>query len=432
MTWSRAPPRRSSASTSTSARPAALEGAEMAVHLEGVELFDPDAYAGGVPHETFARLRREAPVYRHDQPGASPFWAVTRYRDIVAVSRDWATYSSERRGALLREPGEEELATQRLMMLNMDPPRHSKLRALVNKGFTPRMIAVLTDPVRRVCDELIDTVSARGTCDFVTEIAAELPLQVIAELLGIPQADRHQVFEWSNTMVGADDPEWRGSPEDAQNAAMSMYAYANDLALQRKDSPREDLVSVLMQAEVDGEELTEMEFDLFFLLLAVAGNETTRNLISGGMLALIQHPDQWRRLLDDRSLLPTAVEELLRWVTPVMQFQRTAQRDTEIAGVPIAEGERVAMFYVSANRDETVFDRPEVFDVGRTPNDHVAFGAGGPHHCLGNALARLEIRVMFEELLARAPGIELTGEPRKLRSNFLNGIKAMPVRLRPA
>ena len=404
----------------------------MAVHLEGVELFDPDAYADGVPHETFARLRREAPVYRHEQPGAAPFWAVTRYRDIVAVSRDWATYSSERRGALLGEPPEEVLATQRLMMLNMDPPRHSKLRALVNKGFTPRMIAQLTGPVRRVCDELVDGVAERARCDFVTEVAAELPLQVIAELLGIPQSDRHQVFEWSNTMVGSDDPEWRGSPEDAQNAAMSMYAYANELAVQRKDSPREDLVSVLMQAEVDGEQLTEMEFDLFFLLLAVAGNETTRNLISGGMLALIQHPEERRRLLDDRSLLDTAVEELLRWVTPVMQFQRTAQRDTEIAGVPIAEGERVALYYVSANRDEAVFDEPMRFDVGRSPNEHITFGAGGPHFCLGNSLARLEIRTMFDVLLERLPDIELDGPPRKLRSNFLNGLKSMPVRFSAA
>jgi cholest-4-en-3-one 26-monooxygenase len=403
----------------------------MAVHLEGVELFDPDAYAEGVPHETFARLRREAPVYRHEQPGASPFWAITRYRDIVAVSRDWANYSSERRGALLGEPPEEVLATQRLMMLNMDPPRHTKLRALVNKGFTPRMIAVLTEPVRRVCNELVDTVGERGRCDFVTEIAAELPLQVIAELLGIPQADRHQVFEWSNTMVGADDPEWRGTAEDAQAAAMSMYAYANELVAQRRNSPREDLVSVLMQAEVDGEHLTEMEFDLFFLLLAVAGNETTRNLISGGMLALIQHPDERRRLREDRSLLDTAVEELLRWVTPVMQFQRTAQRDTEIAGVPIAEGERVALYYVSANRDEAVFDDPMRFDVGRSPNEHITFGAGGPHFCLGNSLARLEIRTMFDVLLDRLPDIDLDGPPRKLRSNFLNGLKAMPVQFTP-
>src|SRR5215472_16941411 len=403
----------------------------MAVHLEGVELYDPDAYADGVPHETFARLRREAPVYRHEQPGASPFWAVTRYRDIVAVSRDWATYSSERRGALLGEPPEEVLATQRLMMLNMAPPRHTKLRALVNKGFTPRMIALLTGPVRRVCNELVDAVAERGRCDFVTEIAAELPLQVIAELLGIPQEDRHQVFEWSNTMVGSDDPEWRGTAEDAQAAAMSMYAYANGLVEQRRDSPREDLVSVLMQAEVDGERLTEMEFDLVFLLLAVAGNETTRNLISGGMLSLIEHPDERRRLREDRSLLDSGVEEMLRWVTPVMQFQRTAQHDTEIGGQPVAEGDRVAVYYVSANRDETVFTLPDRFDVGRSPNDHLTFGGGGPHFCLGANLARLEIRVMFEELLQRLPDMELNGTPRRLRSNFINGLKAMPVRFTP-
>ena len=404
----------------------------MALRLEEVELVDPDVYADGVPHETFALLRREAPVFRHPQPDASPFWAVTRYRDIVAISRDWSTFSSERRGALLREPPEEVLATQRLMMLNMDPPRHSKLRALVNKGFTPRMIGLLEGPIQGVCARLVDAAAERGGCDFVADIAAELPLQVIAELLGIPQADRHHAFEWSNTMVGSDDPEWQGSPEDAQAAAMQMYAYANELALQRKDSPREDLVSVLMRAEVDGEQLTEMEFDLFFLLLAVAGNETTRNLISGGMLAMIQHPDQWRRLLADRSLLDTAVEEMLRWVTPVMQFQRTAQRDTEVAGVPIAAGERVGLFYVSANRDEEVFDASDRFDVGRSPNEHITFGAGGPHFCLGANLARLEIRAIFDELARRLPGVELDGPPRKLRSNFLNGLKAMPVRFTAA
>jgi cholest-4-en-3-one 26-monooxygenase len=404
----------------------------MAIRLDDVDLVDPDAYAAGVPHEAFALLRREAPVHLHPQPGAAPFWAITRHRDVVAASRDWATFSSERRGALLGEPPEDALATQRLMMLNMDPPRHTKLRALVNKGFTPRTIAVLEEAVRRVCAEVIGAGAERGECDFVTEIAAELPLQVIAELLGIPQADRHQLFEWSNTLVGGDDPEWRGTPEDAQAAAMSMYAYANEMALERRASPRGDLVSALMEAEVDGEQLTEMEFDLFFMLLAVAGNETTRNLISGGMLALIEHRDQWRRLLADPSLLDSAVEEMLRWVTPVMQFQRTAQRDTEIGGVPIREGERVGLYYISANRDEAVFEEPDRFDVGRTPNDHITFGGGGPHFCVGANLARLEIRVMFEELLRRAPDIELNGPPRKLRSSFLNGIKSMPVRLAPA
>jgi cholest-4-en-3-one 26-monooxygenase len=404
----------------------------MAVQIDELDLLDPDTYAGGVPHETFAQLRREAPVYRHERPGGLPFWAITRYRDVVAVSRDWATFSSERQGALLAETTEETLATQRLMMLNMDPPRHTKLRALVNKGFTPRQVGLLSEPVRRVCAELVDAVVERGECDFVAEIAAELPLQVIAELIGIPPSDRHQVFEWSNTLVGSSDPEFRESLDDAQIAAMQMYAYANELAQARKDSPRDDLVSVLMRAEVDGERLTEMEFDLFFLLLAVAGNETTRNLISGGMLALMEHPDQRARLLADPSLLDSAVEEMLRWVTPVMQFQRTAQRDTEVAGVPIAEGDRVGVFYVSANRDEEVFAEPGRFDVGRAPNDHIAFGGGGPHFCLGMNLARLEIRHVFDELLRRLPDAEPGGPVRRLRSNFLNGIKAMPVRFTPA
>ena len=403
----------------------------MATRLEDVDLFDPDAYAQAVPHDTFALLRREAPVYRQLRTGLPPFWAVTRYHDIVKVSRDWATFSSERRGALLREPPEEALETQRLMMLNMDPPRHAKLRGLVNKGFTPRMISRLTPPIRRICSQIVDTVSERGQCDFVTEVAAELPLQVIAELLGIPESDQHQIFEWSNTMIGSDDPEWQRSPEEATSAAMAMYAYANELALQRRDSPRDDLVSVLMRAEVDGEQLTEMEFDVFFLLLAVAGNETTRNLISGGMLALIEHPDQHRRLRDDLSLLDTGVEEMLRWITPVMQFQRTAQHDTEIGGQRIAEGDRVAVYYVSANRDEAVFEQPDRFDVGRSPNEHLGFGGGGPHFCLGANLARLEIRVMFEELLRRLPDIELNGPPRRLRSNFINGLKEMPVRFTP-
>jgi cholest-4-en-3-one 26-monooxygenase len=266
----------------------------------------------------------------------------------------------------------------------------------------------------------------------VSEVASELPLQVITELLGIPHQDRRQIFEWSNTMIASDDPEWQRSPEESMAAAVAMYGYANELAGERRDSPRDDLVSVLLRAEVYGERLTEMEFDVFFLLLAVAGNETTRNLISGGMLALIQHPDQRRRLLADGSVMDTAVEEMLRWVTPVMQFQRSAQRDTEIGGQRIAEGDRVALYYVSANRDEAAFERPDQFDVGRSPNEHLTFGGGGPHHCLGASLARLEIKLMFEELLRRLPDIELNGSPRRLRSNFINGLKEMQVRFTPA
>lgn len=400
--------------------------------LEDVDLYDPDVYVHGVPHDMFALLRREAPVYRHPEPGGKHFWAVTRYQDVVAVSRDHATFSSARGSALIHDLPPEALEQQRLMMLNMDPPRHSKLRGLVNKGFTPRMIAVLEDRVRGLCSAIVDEVAERGECDFVTQVAAELPLQVIAEMLGIPLEDRHLVFDWSNKLVGGDDPEFRHSAAEGEDAAMQMYLYANELATRRRAEPRDDLVSVLMQAEVEGERLTEMEFDLFFMLLAVAGNETTRNLISGGMLALMEHPDQRSRLLEERSLLLTAVEEMLRWVAPVMQFRRTANRDGAIAGQPIAEGDKVVIYYSSANRDETVFDLADRFDVGRSPNEHIGFGGGGPHFCLGQNLARLEIRLMFEELLRRLPDMELAGPVRRLRSNFLSGIKAMPVQFTPA
>ncbi len=395
--------------------------------LEDVDLLDPDVFVQGVPHDMFALLRREAPVFRH--PGDPPYWAVTRHRDIVAVSRDFATFSSYRRSALINEMDDTGLEQNRLMMLNMDPPRHTKLRALVNKGFTPRMTALLTERVRGLCAEIVDAVVERGEFDFVAQVAAELPLQVIAEMLGVPREERRQIYEWSNTMIAGNDPELQSSPEQAQEAATQMFLYANELALKRRDGPRSDLVGVLMRAEIDGEQLTEMEFDMFFLLLAVAGNETTRNLVSGGMLALIEHPDQRRRLQADPSLMDTAVEEMLRWVTPVMLFRRTATRDTGIAGQRVAEGDKVVVYYSSANRDEAVFDDPDVFDVGRTPNDHLTFGGGGPHFCLGANLARLEIRLIFEELLRRAPEVEVTGPVRRLRSNFINGVKEMPVRI---
>ena len=402
--------------------------AAQVTRLEDVDLYDPDTYAQGVPHDVFALLRREAPVFRQAEPAGGFYWAVTRYRDVVAVSRDHATFSSGRRGALLNDPPDADLAGQQLMLLNMDPPRHTKLRGQVNRGFTPRMIGLLSERVRGLCAGILDEVAERGECDFVRDVAAELPLQVICELLGIPREDRRQIFEWSNKLIGFDDPEFRNSPDEARDVSMQIYLYANELALQRRDSPRDDLVSVLMRAEVEGEPLTEMEFDLFFLLLAVAGNETTRNLISGGMLALIEHPDERRRLIEDPSLLDTAVEEMLRWVTPVMQFRRTATRDAEIGGRPIAEGEKVVVYYSSANRDEDVFPGGDGFDVGRSPNDHITFGGGGPHFCLGANLARLEIRLMFEELLRRLPEVELNGPVRRLRSNFINGIKEMPVR----
>jgi cholest-4-en-3-one 26-monooxygenase len=313
-------------------------------------------------------------------------------------------------------------------MLNMDPPQHTKHRRLVSKGFTPKIIRDMERHIRDITTDIIDGVIERGECDFVTDIAAELPLRVILEMMGVPKEDRHKIFDWSNHLIGFDDPEYATSAETGREAAAEMFFYANTLAVDRRACPREDVISTLLAAEVDGEHLSEMEFDAFFLLLAVAGNETTRNLISGGMLTLFQHPDQFAQLKADPSLLYTGVEEMLRWVTPVMYFRRTATRDTELRGVKISEGDKVCIYYGSANRDEDYFPDGDVFDIRRNPNPHVTFGPGGAHFCLGANLARLEIKVMFEEILKRLPDIQLAGEPQRLRSNFIAGIKHMPVR----
>jgi len=396
----------------------------------GVDLSDPETFVGGVPHEAFARLRATEPVSWQDEIDGTGFWSLTKYADVHACSRNHRVFSSGRKGCFMFDSPPDDLERMQLMMVNMDPPRHTKLRAMVNKGFTPVRMRAIEQHVRDVCRDIIDNVAERGACDFVTDIAAELPLQVIAELLGVPLEDRQKVFDWSNRLIGFDDPEFQTSMEDGKLAAAEMYVYANQLAEARRSRPQDDLTSILMNAEVEGEKLSELEFDLFFLLLAVAGNETTRNLISGGMLKLIEHPAERARLLADPSLLPTAVEEMLRTVTPVMHFRRTTTQDIEVGGRAIREGDKVIFWYVSANRDEDVFANPDRFDVGRTPNDHLAFGIG-QHFCLGANLARLEIRIMFEELLGRLPDIELSGPIRRLRSNFINGIKSMPVRFTP-
>jgi cholest-4-en-3-one 26-monooxygenase len=355
---------------------------------------------------------------------------VVRYQDLEQISRDARVFSSEW-GITLYETDEVGLQQQRMMMLMMDPPRHTKQRLLVNKGFTPRMIGQLHDRIHQVAADIVDRIAERGECDFVVDVAAELPLQVIAEMMGVPQSDRHKVFEWSNRLIGSEDPEYAVSAEDATGAAMELFSYANDLAAEKRAHPGDDIVSTLLAAEVDGERLSDLEFDLFFELLAVAGNETTRNLISHGMLALAEHPDQRDLLLADPSLLPAAVDEMLRYASPVMYMRRTARADLEFNGQQIKEGDKVALWYIAANHDPDVFADPHRFDIRRTPNDYLAFGGGGPHFCLGSHLAKLEIRVMFEELLARLPDIELNGPVQRLRSNFINGIKHMPVRFTP-
>jgi cholest-4-en-3-one 26-monooxygenase len=404
---------------------------ERTIALEDVDLSDPDLFVERVPHDVFRLLRRQAPVFWNPEQDGTGFWAVTKYDDVMAVSHDWKTYSSERGGVFMFDPPPEDLANLQLMIVNMDPPQHAKLRRLVKAGFTVRMLRRLEPHIRELTNQIIDKVADKGECDFVTEVAAELPLQVIAELMGIPIQDRHMVFDWSNRLIGFDDPEFQTSYDDGRVAAAEMYAYSNQLVQARRHKPGDDLVSVLTQAEIDGERLSELQFDLFFLLLAVAGNETTRNAISGGMLALMENPEERDRLVADPSLMPLAVEEIVRYVSPVMYFRRTATTDTEIRGQKIREGDKVLIYYISGNRDEEFFPEPDRFDAGRTPDEHIGFGGGGPHYCLGSNLAPLEIRVMFEELLRRIPDMELAGPVVRLRSTFINGIKHLPVRFTP-
>ncbi len=404
------------------------------MQLEDIDLTDGRNFVDAVPFDWFRRLRQESPVYWHPMDGSprGGFWCVTDYEDCVAVNRDWEHFSSYRGGALFQDMDEANLEQQRLMMLNMDPSMHTRYRRLVNKGFTPKMIRDLRATTVRYADQIIDAVCERGTADFVEEISAELPLLVIAEILGIPQEDRHRVFDWSNRMVGNEDPEYQVTEEAAGEAAMQVYAYADELSSAKRNAPSDDVISVLLEAEVEGEKLDQMEIDLFFLLLIVAGNETTRNLMSGAMTAFFDHPDQWQRLLADRSLLPAAVEEMLRFVTPVMHFRRTATTACSLGGQDVQEGDKVVFWHIAANRDESVFDDPDAFDVGRDPNPHIAFGGGGPHFCLGANLARMEITVMFERLLDRLPDIRLDGQVQRLRSNFINGTKHLPVAFTPS
>ena len=397
-----------------------------------INLVDPDVYQrGGPPHKQFSWLRENDPVCWHaygGEPGWPGFWAVTRHADVEYLSRHPELFSSARRLSLFGEVPEAQIELQRLMMLNMDPPQHTRQRAFVNRGFTPRMIGRLESHIAQICRELMDEVQERGQADFVTDIAAPLPLWVICELVGAPVEDRARIFELSNLLIGSGDPEFQVAPQAQQNAAAEVYAYGAALAERRRAEPADDIVTQLLRTNDNGEALTSDEFDLFFLLLTVAGNETTRNAAAGGMLALFEHPDQWQRLLDEPALIPTAAEEIVRWVSPVNLFRRTATRNTDLGDQQIAAGDKVVVFYASANRDEDVFAASQRFDVGREPNPHVGFGGGGPHFCLGRHLAALELRILLQALTERMPNIQLDGEVSRLRSNFINGIKHMPVR----
>ena len=400
-----------------------------------IDLLDRDRFTQGIPHEWFTWLRANAPVFHHEEPGGDGFWVITRYDDIVTANRDAGSFSSSQElgGVVMLEgptapiPG-TEMAGE--MMLFMDPPRHTRYRKLVNRGFTPRMIAALEVHVRELTVDIVEAAIAKDECDFVVDIAAELPLEVIAELLGVPREDRHKLFDWSNRMVGSEDPEYQVAEAAVTEAQVEMFMYAQALAAERRADPRPDIVTTLLEAEIEGDQLSEMDFNLFFMLLSVAGNETTRNAIAHGMNAFLEHPDQWELLVSDPSrYIGGAVEEILRWASPVMFFRRNATRDVELGGQTIKAGDKISLWYISANRDESVFDEPFRFDITRDPNPHIAFGGGGPHFCLGAQLARLEIRLLFEELARRVPRPEALGEPDRLRSNFIGGIKHLPVRL---
>ncbi|HUS62040.1 MAG TPA: cytochrome P450, partial [Acidimicrobiales bacterium] len=311
--------------------------------------------------------------------------------------------------------------------------KHTRFRLLVTKGFTPRMVKLLEDVFVHRSRLIVDNVIERGAADLVEDISAELPLQAIAEIMGVPQEDRKLVFEWSNRMIGGDDPDVTTDENDGSAAAAELYAYVNKLAAERRSDPRDDIVTKLLGAEIDGDKLTEFEFDSFMLLLSVAGNETTRNTTSWGMAALMDHPEQYAALrADPGNLLDNAIEEMLRWASPVYHFRRTAVHDTQLGGIDIPAGDKVVLWYISANRDEDVFDDPFTFDITRTPNEHVAFGGGGLHFCLGANLARLELRTIFLEILERIPDMRPTAAPKILRSNFIGGIKHLPVAFTPS
>lgn len=424
-------------------------------------LLDPDTYVHGVPYALLRTLRDERPVVWIDEPAGTGFWAVLRHAEVRQALRDPGTFSSHLGATQVRDPATPaDLAYVRQMMLNMDPPDHSRLRGLLARAFTPRAVDLLVDRIRLRARALVDAVADRGECDFAKDVAADLPLATLADVFGIPESDRWLMFDWSNRVIGYQDPEYAASavfdaagatpmarravalrpapdaagrmPDPRTREGMpDLYEYANALGEYKRSHPGADVMSVLMgQMDGAGGRVSLPEFENLFWLFSVAGNETLRNGLPGGLLALLAHPGEYRRLREDRSLLPGAVEEMLRWWTPVMHFRRTAARDVDLGGAPVRAGDKVVVYFSSANRDERAFADPDRFDVARAPNDHLSFGHG-PHFCLGAQLARAQMRAMFEAVLDRLGEVELAGAPTRLRSNFQNGVKSLPVRWPP-
>jgi cholest-4-en-3-one 26-monooxygenase len=404
------------------------------MQLRGVNLTDPDIFEQGVPHEMFRILRREAPVYWHEEPDGPGFWAITKYHDLKFVSKNPVLFSSARQGTLRQDPSPVDLPAIQSIMLNMDPPRHRQYRTLVSQAFTPRMIGNLHGRIRDMVSEIINGVIEKGECDFVEEVAALLPLRVICEMMGVPEEDRRHIYVLGNKMVGMDDPELQADqpivPGEAMAAFGEMFVYASKLWKIAHETPSDDLATALVNSAFEGRKLDEMEFNFFFLLLLIAGNETTRTVTSNGMLALLEHPDQLAEVRKDPSLVNSAVEEILRYSPAVHTFRRTACGEVELRGQTIREHDKLLLWYPSANRDEEVFEEPDRFNVRRAPNEHVAFGFG-EHYCLGANLARLELQEIFRGIVTRLHDVETTAPPRRLRSCFINGVKEMRVRFRP-
>lgn len=421
-----------------------------------IDLLDLDRWAReGAPHEDFRRLREEAPVWRHPSPtadGGPGFWVVSGHEEVVALGRCPELLSSDQDhgGITGLGPGDELQAafdesfgalgvtgetSDAKQLLSLDPPEHTANRRLVNRGFTPKAIGELEADVRGHAAALLDAHCDGEAFDFTVEVAMPLPMQVIGDLLGVDRSRHLDLLHWSNEAVGNTDPEYDAGPGSQLMAALKLAQLFGEMREAREakgvDREEDDIVGLLVDAQLGGEPLTMLRYTMFLLLFTTAGNETTRNAMSHGIWAFADHPEQWQRLRDDRSLVPLAVDELVRWASPVLYFRRNALGPVEVAGQTIEPGDLVSLWYVAANRDPAAFDAPEVFDVGRTPNHHVGFGGGGAHFCLGASLARLEIRVLLEELLDRYERIELAGPVERLRSNFLHGIKHLPVRLAP-
>ncbi len=408
--------------------------------LGEIDLVNPDNYVERVPFEWFDHLREDHPVVWHPEPEPNHgFWAVTRYDDLTAVHMDWETYSSEIGAVGLEELDAEQLEIRR-SMLETDPPRHTELRKICSKRFSARGVGKYEDWIRDVARGVLDHALAKGEFDFVSEISRELPIRFLCSIFTVPQDDAPQLIEWGDQMIANQDPDLSAAVVDKVDTeeyrllpfrsptALKVFAYADRQRDRRLAEPDDDVIQALTVAQSEGV-LNEREFHNYFGVLMIAGNETTRHTISHGMLALIEHPEQLQLLRERPELIGNATEEILRWASPVLHFRRTATRDVELRGQHIAQGDKVVTWYVSANRDPEVFPDPYTFDVTRTPNDHVTFGPGGPHFCLGAHLARLETKILFQELIPRLDTIELTGPVERIRSNFVNGIKRMPVRV---